>query len=130
MRFLKVFFLLVFLNSCEGEGLKDFETTPLSGNWELVAVNCYCRFPLEVDFNKTKILFVAGKKELVVMQEANENFFAAAGTYKYNYVDKVFSINSVDKEFEVVLEEGSLTITSIEDPRVADASVQYVFKAL
>ncbi len=113
-------FLLV---SCSNDN-NDNTNTPLEGKWTLTNVSCFCGFGNNPDFSSHKLTFEGNN--LKVENTGEFKFFTdAAGIFTVQGNLITFKNGG---QYTYELKSGALSLTFVDDPKIADDEINLNYK--
>ncbi len=126
-------YLLLFTALVSCEKLEEVNLLPstseLQGKWELQNASCFCFFPDDFDFGAHKLEFDSTANQLIV-ENSDETFFVTgAGTYPFVAENNRITIKD-SIEYNYQIEEGTLTLTFIDNPQLADDEISLTYSKL
>ncbi len=126
-------YLLLFtvLVSCEKfEEVNQFpSTSELQGKWELQNASCFCFFPDDFDFGAHKLEFDTTANQLIVENSEETFFVTGAGTYPFVAENNRITIKG-SIEYNYQIEGGTLSLTFIDNPQLADDEILLTYSKL
>lgn len=119
--------LLLFSCSNSDDGNPNLDVA-LNGTWILTNVSCFCAFPNDPSFERTRLIFDTDSNEITVQQdESLLDYFRPEGVYTYQIEENSIVLED-GRAYNYTIEENQLFLDFIDEPLLADDEIFYTLR--